>query len=216
MMEGDMRPITVGLDAGSAPGATGGDATLFRQFRAWDVIVRGMSSGTIRAAHWPNFVLCSIIWIIMACAYTYVKIRQTADPTYYVEPDDKYFERLKITLMVLISLYLLLLIYRMYKSICYIRSLAKHYIFVLVVTFFSIILVMCGLYAQAYYFMGQSVVFIIFSSMVNVYIWMLMVVFAPRSPGEYGVDHMTDHMAMSDLAGDTEWDTSTDELDGGL
>jgi hypothetical protein len=218
-LEGAMQPITVGLDVASSSATVGSgpNPMLFRQFRSWNIIARGVNgvrhlgrTESLTTAYWPKILLCGIIWIIMACAYTYIKIRQTADPTYYYEQDDNYFQSLKATLLVLVSFYLLWLLYHMYKSLCYLQSLQKHYIFVLVVTFFSIILIMCGIYAQAYYFMGESIVFFIFFSMVNVYVWMLLLVYTPRAmPGEGGIDNMNHALDITSNGG--EWDTSTDE-----
>jgi hypothetical protein len=215
-MEGSMRPITVGLDVGSSSGP---DPLLFRQWRSWGVIKRGVSNmqnGNVHTAYWPKVLLCALIWIIMACTYTYVQIRTTANPTWTPEDsnmgDD--FENLKTTLMLLVGFYNLWLCYLMYKSFCYARSLPKHYIFVLVITLFSIVLTAVGIYAQAYFLRGQSIVFIVFNTMVNVYVWTLMFVYAPRNPGENGVDNMNHVPMPDDLATGSEWDTATDELDG--
>lgn len=159
-------------------------------------VAQGMDPACM--SHWPKVALCFVIWAFMAGTYSYLRIQQLNDPSYYAAEDLPHFRGLVTSMMVLLAVYFVWLVYLIAKTICNARSLAPGFHFVYVITLATILIVCVGLFDGAFHTVPDAAIrFIVFYGMVNVYVWLLMVVYTPMLPEEANtsISMMTQHSA---------------------
>jgi len=129
-----------------------------------------------------GFVVC--FWIYIVTTYCWVRLQQKNDPSYEAaEEGDKYVGA-TVVLALFLVVYMLWFMFYVCKSLAVIRQLPPPFLFVFVITFFTFVATIVGLFIAAFYPIPSAPLdFLGMYGLYNLYVWTLAFVYAPLNAG---------------------------------
>ncbi|GMI44155.1 hypothetical protein TrCOL_g5484 [Triparma columacea] len=157
-------------------------------------------------------------WLYLVITYSYIRMRERGDVSYEAVQEGDRFVAASVIGSLFILAYALWFLFYTFRAVAVIRQLPPPFLFIFLITFFTFVATVVGIFIAAMYPLpGAAVDFLGMYSLYNLYIWTMAFVYAPLKSGGDNEDGSFGDFSMSVSSGENEGindgGVGADELD---